>query len=545
MKILGIHFGHDSNAAVIVDGKIIADVQEERFNRVKHSADIPINSIKYCLEQVRLEINDLDVIAVSGQNLHKDFFKIFVTDDEGAGEIPVYINRFLLKKRELEIKSFDHHMCHAACGYCCCGFEEKVLVIVSDGAGDDCSISVWEGFDGKLKLLKKYPKVGSMGWFYANVTEALGWIHGDGEGKTMGLAPFGNFKNCINLIREFSPHYRDGELIKERDYGKSFFLKLKGSYHWHFKDATFINKFLIDGKITPQDLASAAQKILEEEHINIIRYWIKKTGITKIVLSGGVFLNIVLNRTICNLKEVDDCYIFPNPSDGGLGLGAALCAMLECSVDHKVEYTPYLGPCFSSEEIETFLKKNKIKYKKFDSWEKLCEKTAEELSKNKCIGWFQGRMEVGPRALGNRSILMNPLKAENKDYINNFVKFRENFRPFCPSILYEEKDRWLKEKEDNFYMILSFIGKNIEMIPAVVHVDGTLRPQMVRENDNPLFYRLIKKFKEITGVGVLLNTSFNIKGEPIVLSPADAIRCFYTTGLEILVIENIWIEKLI
>lgn len=544
MNILGIHFGHDSNAAIVIDGKIIAAVQEERFNRVKHSADIPLNSIDYCLKEAQLKVSDLDVIAISGQNIHKDFYRIFINKkEEIKSDIPVYINKFILNNK-IKIQSFDHHMCHAACGYCCSYFDnDKVLIIVSDGAGDDCSISIWKGYNGKLTLLKKYPKTGSMGWFFSNVTEALGWVHGDGEGKTMGLASYGDFSNSLDKLKIFSPYYIDGQLVKERNYGDVGFLKLKGAYHWHFKDANLIYKLLIQEKIKREDLACAAQKILEDEHIKIIKYWIKVTGINRVVLSGGVFLNIVLNRKICDLEEIDKCYIFPNPGDSSLGLGASLCAMLVFSNNYKVDYTPYLGPSFSSKDIEFILQRNKIKYKKFSSLDCLCKKVAEELSKDKCVGWFQGRMEYGPRALGNRSILMSPLNPQNRDYINKFVKFREKFRPFCPSILYEEKDKWLKEKEDDFYMILCFNGKNIDKIPSVVHVDGTLRPQLVRKKDNPLYYRLIKEFKKITGIGVLLNTSLNIMGEPIVLSPTDAIKCFYSTGLDILVMENILIEK--
>ncbi|MDA3790820.1 MAG: hypothetical protein PF503_20290 [Desulfobacula sp.] len=542
MKLLGIHFGHDSNAALIVDGRIIAVVSEERLNRIKHASDPPFQSLAFCLETGNLSIDEIDIIAVSGRHLHDDFHKVF---DTGRDDfiVPSYQNRFRIKE-DTRILSFDHHLCHASISYQLSGFSDTTLILVSDGVGDDCSISVWTGENGKIELIQKYPSSGSLGWFYSNVTEAMGWIHGDGEGKTMALASTGNPGTAMDDLLPFSPNYHQGKLIKPRDFGEVGSFLLRGSNQWFLKDAHAIEDLF--GQYRKEDIAATAQKILETEHTNLVQHWMELKGIENLCVSGGVFLNILLNRKLANLSECKELYITPEPGDSGLALGAALTALSQFNSDtlpEKLE-TIYLGPEYSNDEIHQFLKKQKLDYENLDD-EPLLKKVANYLANHKCVGWFQGRMEMGPRALGNRSILMRSSRLENKDYVNRNVKFRESFRPFCPTLLEEDRDQYLAQDEEGKYMVLAFesLGNVLEKFPAVAHVDNLIRPQILSRQDNPLYYRLIESFKEFTGESILLNTSFNIKGEPIVCTPADAVRCFYSSGMDVLVMGNFLLKK--
>ncbi len=542
MKILGVHFGHDANAALIVDGKIVADVAEERFNRVKHSADPPVNAVGYCLDTSGLKPSDIDVIAVSGVNTHPDFHKVFKTDGDHT-RVPVYHRRYVLGGKT-RIHNFDHHHCHAAAGFFLSGKRDDALVMVSDGFGDDCSLSLWKGSGHSLTLLEKFPREGSLGWFYSNVTESLGWIHGDGEGKTMALASYGDPLILREILSDYSPVYKEGRLVRGRDFGEAGKLTMKGSIQWHFKDANAILDLQARGKV--YDIAAAAQAILEDQHTSILESWAMKTGLKRICLGGGVFLNIVLNRAIADLDWVESLFIYPSPGDQGLALGAALAALNELrpgEVPEELE-TIYLGPEYSEQEIETYLRSMKLTFETLDA-EDLCRVTAELIAGNRCVGWFQGRMEAGPRALGNRSILMSAAAAENKDHINRSVKFRESFRPFCPSLISEKRSDYLMESEDGPYMILAFNAPlNVHgRIPAVVHHDGSIRPQVLEKSKNPLYHRLISAIHDLTGLGIVLNTSFNVKGEPIVMTPEDAVRCFYSTGMDALVMGRCLLKK--
>ncbi|MBA7515427.1 nebramycin 5' synthase [subsurface metagenome] len=293
-----------------------------------------------------------------------------------------------------------------------------------------------------------------------------------------------------------------------------------------------------------EHIAAEAQRILEEQAMDIIFSWLEKEHTQNLCCAGGVFLNVKLNQRTWNSGKVKNHHIFPNSGDGGLAVGAALYVYYKLSKQRKIDRITnvYWGPKFSNEEIESILKSRNLKY---EHCENISERCAKLLAKGKIIGWFQGRMESGPRALGNRSILMSPEKAENKDIINARVKFRETFRPFCPSIIEEAREEYLKDSRDEPFMITSFDAREQKKgkIPAVVHVDGTVRPQTVKRGVNSKYWDLIKKFGDITGVPVILNTSFNIRGEPIICSPRDAIKCFYDTGMDYLAIGGFLIQK--
>lgn len=562
MKVLGIHTGHDSSAALIVDGKIVADVAEERFTRTKHYSGLPIRALEYCLKSQKLTMADIDAVAVpstatapelnflfdlKGDKREKYTRKRqaleFVRDVFNKPEVkpPLYIKNFPLHPRT-QIVHVNHHLAHAASAYYTSGTPEKQLVVTIDGIGDGISVALWRAENGKITPLKTFGREASLGWFYSNVTEALGWWHGDGEGKTMGLAPYGDYSKCKGVLDKFTPKFASGDLAEAHDFGRNCYWNEGGAVQWHFDEAYEIHALV--QKYGKEDIAAEAQRVLEEQVKAIVYPWMEKEKTTNLTCSGGVFLNVKLNQRIWDDRKVGKQHIYPNPGDSGLAVGAALHAYYEANPSapfHSIQDL-YWGPEYSANEIEEILKARHLTYKRVDNIE---EYTAKHLANNKIVAWFQGRMESGPRALGNRSILMSSNRPENKDVINARVKFREAFRPFCPSLLWEKRDEYLQNARDEFFMITSFTAQKDkwDKVPAVVHADKTLRPQTVNQKFNPRFWNLINEFGKQTGEYLLLNTSFNIMGEPIVCNPREAIRCLYDTGLDVLVMDNFVLEK--
>ena len=562
MKILGIHIGHDSSAALVMDGKIKADVAEERFNRIKHYCGLPVHAIDYCLSSQQLSMQDIDVIAVSSNGRVEGLNFLFDLKGEqaekisGKGQVFEFIKSVLGKatpKPPLYIKNFpaphntkimhvEHHLAHAASAYFTNPLKEKQLIVTMDGAGDGFSTCIWRGENGKIVPLLKLPTHASLGWFYSNVTEALGWYHGDGEGKTMGLAPYGDFTKVRGLLEKYYPKYDNGTIIEPYDFGRPYFWNENGALQWHFDDAYEIKK-LVD-KHGSEHIAAEAQRILEEESFKIIFPWMEKERTQNLTCAGGSFLNVKMNQRIWETGRVRHHHIYPNAGDSGLAVGAALYAFYSQNPDAPVYPIEdlYWGPEYTNQEIEDILKFRNLEYKRIDDVERF---TAQKLAEGKIISWLQGRMESGPRALGNRSILMSANKAENKDIINARVKFREGFRPFCPSILWEKKEEYMENVRDEFFMITSFTCKpeKRDRVPAVVHADATMRPQTVKKSFNERYWNLINEFGALTGEYLLLNTSFNIKNEPIVNHPREAIRCFYDNGLDYLVMGDCILSK--
>lgn len=565
MIVLGVHKGHDSSAAIVKDGKVIADVQEERFSRVKHSGNSPIKSIEYCLSQLGIkDINEVDYISSTWENTPKELSVIFdLGDTSGKAEniakqigksilgkamgtnklkLPIYYPNYKLKNKNKFINN-NHHLAHAASAYFTRKTNDKCLIFTIDGAGDEMCTSIWMGEGNKIELLKSYYKEASIGWAYSVVTEGLHWIHGDGEGKTMGLAPYGDPSKCKGVLDKYFPEFKDDNLVKRSDLGESYYWSESGSTQFHFDESLEVEALI--KKYGREDIAAEAQRKLEENVMNLVFGWIKKTGIKKIAFAGGVMLNVKLNQRIWNNRKdlVEEQHVYPNPGDSGLAVGAALLEYYKHNDFKGYEFNHlYLGPEYSNQEIEETLKIRKIKYTYLEN---PSIKAAELLADNKIVAWFQGRMESGPRALGNRSILMSPLKAENKDAINAWVKFREGFRPFCPSLTYESRHEYLKDCKDEFFMITSYdvTDHKRDKVPAVVHVDGTLRPQMVQKETNPRYWELINEFGKITGESIVLNSSFNVMGESIVNNPKEAIRCFFDSGIDALLIGNFYVAK--
>lgn len=562
MKVLGIHIGHDSSAALVEDGQVVADVAEERFTRVKHYAGLPIQALGYCLKSKGLSIKDIDAVAVSSQGTVLGLNHLLglegnraeqrglpgrvieaVKDARGASREgpPIYFRPFKLPI-ETPIVHVEHHLAHAASAYFTSGSRDKQLVVTMDGSGDQMSTCIWRGENGRIKPLKKYGNTGSLGLFYGNVTEALGWIHGDGEGKTMGLAPYGDPERIRGVLNPFHPKFENGDLIEPHDFGPHYRWEEKGALQWHLEEAADIQKLV--EKHGAEHIAAEAQRVLEEQSANLIYPWLEREGVKFLTCSGGIFLNVKLNQRIWESGKVECQHIYPNAGDSGLAAGAALQVYFDSRPKAEIPLVTHLytGPEYSDEEIEEILKLRKVPYHRVDNPARFA---AKALADNKIVAWFQGRMESGPRALGNRSILMSANRAENKDIINALVKFREAFRPFCPSLQWEKRNDYMLKARDENFMITSFDCREEkrDRVPSIVHADGTMRPQTVKRDINPIFWELIEAFGEITGEYLLLNSSFNVMGEPIVCHPREAIRCFYDNGLDHLVMGSLVLSK--
>ena len=564
MNILGVHIGHDSSAALLVDGQVVADVAEERFSRVKHFGGLPARSVEYCLRAAGLKSSDIDIVTVSSSHLFPELSNLFDISPgtlelgidrygqgspfdrqagiQGLTRPPIYVTRQVLDPGRTRIVHVEHHLAHAASAYFTSGNPDRQLVVTADGMGDNVPLAIWQGEGGRLTLLREFPPSASLGWFFSNVTEALGWWHGDGEGTTMGLAPYGDPARAAGALAPYGPRFGGGELLEGHEFGKVYAWNETGAGHWHLEDAVQISG-LVD-RYGREDVAAAAQSILEQQMAEVIFPWLDRTGTTRLSCAGGIFLNVKLNQRIWSSGRLTAHHIFPNPGDAGLALGAALYLHHRANPAAPVQGLKHLywGPEYSDEEIARVLAERKLAAS-FEA--DIAGTVAGLLAKDKIVGWFQGRMEAGPRALGGRSILMSPMRAENKDVINARVKFREAFRPFCPSILAEDAPHYLEKYRPEAFMITSFdvAADKRHLLPAVVHADGTLRPQCVEASVNPLYWRLISEFKRLTGVPALLNTSLNIKGEPMICAPREAIRCFFDSGMDYLALGSYLLAK--
>ena len=591
-SILGISaFYHDSAASILIDGKIIAAAQEERFTRKKHDPGYPHNAIEFVLKYSNLKLSEVDQIVF----FEKPFLKFerlletyvafapkgFVSF---AKAMPLWIKEKLFQKNflfnklkehdenyksENNIFFSDHHLSHAASAFFPSPFDEAV-VLTADGVGEWATTTVAIGKKNNLEIKKEIHFPHSLGLLYSAFTYYTGFKVNSGEYKLMGLAPYGN-PIYVEKVKE---------LIDLKDDGT---FRLDQKYFNYATGLTMISKEFYnlfgrkprnpkDEKITQfhMDIAASIQKVTEEIMISLAKSIRKEYGIKNLCLAGGVALNCVANGKILEEKIFDNIWIQPAAGDAGGSLGAALALWyidqgnerLSSFKDHM--QGSYLGTDFNQDEIEKELKSVGANFKTL-SYEKLIDETAKLLSDEKAIGWFQGRMEFGPRALGGRSILADPRSDTMQKNLNLKVKFRESFRPFAPSILREDLSEWFDMNVDSPYMLLvanvsskkKFEMKNDQKklfgidklnikrseVPAVTHVDYSARVQTVTKDTNERFYDLISKFKEKTGCPVLVNTSFNVRGEPIVNTPIDAFNCFMGTDLDYLVIGNCILDK--
>ena len=591
--ILGISaFYHDSAATILVNGKIIAAAQEERFTRKKHDSSYPFHAIEFVLNYANLKLNDVDRIIFFEKPFLK-FERLLETYVAFAPKgffqflksMPIWLRDKLFQKKILfnELKRHDinfndekkinfseHHLSHAASAFFPSPFEEAI-VLTADGVGEWATTTVAIGKANNLEIKKEIHFPHSLGLLYSAFTYYTGFKVNSGEYKLMGLAPYGR------------PIYEDkitGKLIDIKEDGS---FHLDQSYFNYATGLTMTNKKFSDlfgqnprdsktEKLTEfhMDIAASIQKVTEDIMIKIVKSLKKEFNISNLCLAGGVALNCVANGKILKEKIFDNIWIQPAAGDAGGSLGAALASWhIEQNNSRVVNLDDdmqgsYLGPEYTQKEIEELLDKAGAKYKTLNEQD-LIEKTAQDLSEGEAIGWFQGRMEFGPRALGGRSILGDPRSSEMQKNLNLKVKYRESFRPFAPSILKEDLTKWFDINVDSPYMLMvSNINKDkiIEMnddqkklfgidklnikrseIPAVTHVDYSARIQTVHKKTNEKYYNLIKKFKEKTNCPMIVNTSFNVRGEPIVNTPADAFNCFMGTELDKLIIGNCYLDK--
>ena len=591
-SILGISaFYHDSAAALIVDGEIIAAAQEERFSRKKHDSRYPFNAVNYVLSEAKLRLSEVDNIVFFEKPFLK-FERLLETYMAFAPKgfksfslsMPLWLREKLFQKRFLfeklqshdedfkdikKIKFSEHHYSHAASAFYPSPFKEAV-VLTLDGVGEWATTTVAVGKDNKLKMIKEIHFPHSLGLLYSAFTYYTGFKVNSGEYKVMGLAPYGKPKFKDLIIRELMDLKDDGSFklnMKYFDYATGLTMtnkKFSDLFGHPVRDPKkdLLNNFHMD-------IASSIQAVTEEIVIRLTRNIAKEHKIKNLCLAGGVALNCVANGKILQEKIFNNIWIQPAAGDAGGSLGAALAYWhheLEKPRDNFKDRMSgsYLGPKYNNDAIEMELKSFNANYKKLDRSE-IISITAKELANEKIVGWFQGRMEFGPRALGGRSILADPRSEKMQKNLNLKIKFRESFRPFAPSILREDLGSWFELDCDSPYMLLvSSVKKDKQIkmkleeenlfgidklnikrsqIPAVTHVDYSARIQTVHKETNSRYYDLIQEFKKITNCPVMVNTSFNVRGEPIVCSVKDAFNCFMGTNLDILVLEDIILFK--
>ena len=541
MKILGINGGlrqayQDVSACLVIDGVLVAAIEEERLNRIKFSAGkLPYLSVLEVLKIGNITIQDVDMIAFHGSTWDAEIDpRLTAFFENHFGYAP-------------PIKRYHHHDCHAASTFYSSEFDEA-LVITNDNSGDGISFQVMHGKGTELTLLKRISRPDSLGLFYQIITQYCGFTKDSDEYKVMGLSSYGN-RNRFDF--QFLIDFVDGELIINRDY---IFVPQPGAPSMH-KDEVVFNQAFIDKMGRKKrlnsadfdsfykDVAASAQAHLEQLMLKITQHFMNQNGQINLCLAGGVSLNCVANQKIMNADFVDSLFVFPASSDAGIAVGAAYLAAIENGDTlHKMENT-YWGNEFDNKAIEEVLVQCQTPYEFIND---VTQKAAEDIAESKVIGWFQRRMEFGPRALGNRSILANACDPKMQDIVNQKIKLRESFRPFCPSILEEDVEMYFEGKQKvSPYMTITYdVRENVkELIPSVIHVDQTARIQTVNEKQNPLFYQLLKNLKSLTKHGVVMNTSFNISNEPIVSTPREALASFYGSGLDVLYLGNFRITK--
>lgn len=569
--ILGLNCNHaDSSACIIKDGKLLFAIEEERLNRIKHWAGIPVESIKQCLIQTNTKISDIEHITLNTDprsNFLKKGFFFFNNYLIGKKKYEIF---YRLKKKlniledinkkfspnklspDVKIHYIDHHISHISSAFYPSGFKKAVGLSI-DGFGDFVSISIAECDRKNVKIIKKIFFPNSLGVFYEAFTQLIGFKNYGDEYKFMGLSSYGKpiYSDLIkkNIFKDFKKLTLNLKYFNHTN--KNYVYKFEGKPKQNrifnkniLKLLSLRNNDEIDKNFRLKaNIASSVQKVFEDKLINICKEIKKLNYSSNLVYAGGCALNSLANKKIIESKLFKNLYIPYSPGDGGGSIGSALYFANKNNYKISNLKSPFIGTNYSIEEIENYILKEK-KLRKFNviyekNLKKLHHKIAKLIYKNKIVGFFQGKMEFGPRALGNRSILANPCEKNIKDIINLKIKRRENFRPFAPSILDIKKKQWFETDFYNSYMssVENVLIKKRRIIPSVTHIDGTGRVQAVSKKLNPNFYSLIYQFYKISGAPLLLNTSFN-ENEPIVNKPKEAIECFLRTKMDVLVLEN-------
>lgn len=591
MNILGIScFFHDSAAALVQDGVVTAAAEEERFSRIKHDAGFPVRAIEFCLHTAQLRAEELDwvvfyekpflkfdrILMSTLQTFPRSFRLFRESMVKWLGE-KLWVKGLIRKRVGIppeKILFSGHHLSHAASTFYCSPWDEAAILTI-DGVGEWATASFGHGQDKDIQLLAELHFPHSLGLLYSVFTAFLGFEVNEGEYKVMGMAPYGRPKyvdevrKLIHLrddggfsldMKYFSFHHSPDTAFNtrfERLFGpprdpKSYFFTESSGYPSYFGEKPSNYAELCRRNQHYADLAASIQAVTEETVLAMARALHAKTKLRRLCLAGGVALNSVANGRILRETPFDELYVQPSAGDGGGAIGAALHvyhAVLGQPRKFVMEHA-YLGEEHSEGDIKRFLDDNRIPYEYVEDDERLMTRVADALQGGQVIGWSQGRFEWGPRALGNRSILADPRRADMKDIVNTKIKFREPYRPFAPSVLVERAEKFydLADPARHFparFMLLVVKVKEAkrDVVPAPTHVDGTGRLQTVFRDTNPRYHRLIEVFDQATGVPVVLNTSFNLKGEPIVNTPAEAFATFSRSGMDLLVLNRFIVNK--
>ncbi len=586
MNILGVScFYHDAAAALLQEGILAAAAEEERFTRKKHDSGFPIHAINFCLRRGGISVHDLDYVVFYEKPFLKfdrilrsclqTFPKSVRLFREAMGKWlldKLWINNLIkdqLGVSDSKILFSEHHLSHAASAFFCSPFEEAAILTV-DGVGEWATTTIGYGRGTDIHLKKEVRFPHSLGLLYSVFTAWLGFEVNEGEYKVMGMAPYGTpryadeVKKLIHLSKDgsfslnmdyFSFHYSSREAFNgrftelfgpPRNSQTDFFTPSTGYPKYFGEKPSNYDQLGKDNQYYA-DVAASIQAVIEEAMLAMARRVREETGLKKLCMAGGVALNSVANGKILRDGQFEDIYVQPAAGDGGGAVGAAFYAyhILLGKARRFVMRHAYWGCEYSPGEITSFLDGGGIPYKHFDNEEKLLERIVDLLQEGKVIGWFQGRFEWGPRALGNRSILADPRRPDMKDIVNTKIKFREPYRPFAPSVLvdgaeefFNLADPWRHYPARFMLYVVDVKEEKRQLIPAVTHVDGTARLQTVDKDTAPRYYRLIEQFREATGVPLILNTSFNLKGEPIVNTPQEAFNTFCRSGMDALVLDQ-------
>ena len=585
MIILGISITHDGTLTVLKDGVNIFSIAEERLNRTKAYVGFPFLALKYVVENEIINPKEIDEVAISSSVFLKDWAFIFafeLTENKKYYDLQnkkkpkdFFINddKYLNIKSDLDCKKYvdkkikhllkevgikapinyvDHHLAHAGSAYYSSGYN-NALAITMDGEGDLLSATINICKNGKIERISETDSDNSAGYLYSEVTRACGFKISRHEGKITGLAAYGDYtkkEDCFNKIVKV----KDGRLAYVNPVKRNFrnriinkFLNIIG-IESYIGASELIRRC---GKQSKEDLSASIQHLLEKKLVEIVTYWVKRTGERNIVLAGGIFANVKFNQFISEIDEVDNLYIFPDMGDGGNGYGAAAISYFKKNKfvpEISKTFNAYYGPEFDNIYIENMLKNftDDVEYYFSDRVE---EETAKILADNKIVGWFQGRMEYGPRALGNRSIIASPTDVTINQWLNERMK-RNEFMPFAPSCLYEYADELFEIPKESMkfpaqFMTITFKMKNkwSNLAPAVSHVDQTARPQLVSKEANPRYHKLLTAYNKITGLPLFINTSFNVHEEPIVCKPEEGLKSLQKGVIDYFVCGNYIIQK--
>ena len=591
MHILGVScYYHDAAAALLRDGMLIAAAEEERFSRVKHDFGFPKNAIRFCLDQAEIEGRDLDYVVffekpfrkfdrilMSALQTYPQSWKVFRESMISWMVDKLWVGTTLqteLGVSKEKVLFCEHHLSHAASAYLCSPFDEAAILTV-DGVGEWVSTTYGVGHGSEIHLSKQIEFPHSIGLLYSAFTAFLGFEVNEGEYKVMGMAPYGVPRYADKVWRLVTQN-RDGSFSLNMDYfcfhnstdqtynqrfvalfGKprpsklQFFTKVMG-FPKYFGELPGNYSELCELNQYYADIAASIQQVTEDLLLNMANHLYRETGLRRLCIAGGVGLNSVANARILKETPFEELFVQPAAGDGGGALGAALWAYNSLLGKPRL-FTmqhAYWGRSNSDAQIGDFLRQNAIPFRHFDDENELLDHVVERLTKGKVIGWSQGRFEWGPRALGNRSILADPRNPEMKDIVNTKIKFREPYRPFAPSVLVECAERYFELPQApchhpaRYMLYVVPVRENYRStLPAITHVDGTGRLQIVFREQSPRYYGLIERFGQATGVPVVLNTSFNLKGEPIVNTPADACHTFSTSEMDGLVLETFLVDK--